>query len=130
MMYCCTRLSEIGRHILPVGRSVLDERGLSTDWSGAGFSVKVKADRAVIGLGGYDSETPSYLRVYIGGRPAFKQAVSTGNEKIVIEDLFLHRNKFFIAGFEDLFLVNILTFFDSCFFIDDLLTGFSNRLFL
>lgn len=87
MMYCCTRLSEIGRHILPVGRSVLDERGLSTDWSGAGFSVNVKADRAVIGLGGYDSETPSYLRVYIGGRPAFKQAVSTGNEKIVIEDL-------------------------------------------
>ena len=87
MMYCCTRLSEIGRHILPVGRSILDERGLSTDWSGAGFSVKVKADRAVIGLGGYNSETPSYLRVYIGGRPAFKQAVSTGNEKIVIEDL-------------------------------------------
>ena len=85
-MYYTARFSQLTPYILPVGRSLSDDGGLTVDWSGSGFAMDVMAERVVIGLGPYASDNPSYLRVYIDGRPVSKHAVVTGAEKIVLED--------------------------------------------
>ena len=84
-MYYTGKIAELSPFLLPIGRSETDGRGLTSDWSGAGFALNVTAERMVAGFADYSGDQPCYLRVFIDGKPVSKHAVSTGKEKIVIE---------------------------------------------
>jgi lysophospholipase L1-like esterase len=83
-MYYKASVHEIIDYLTFSGRTLLTEKGLCVDWSGAGLELLCMAERVIIGFGEYAYAQPCYIKVCIDGKPHSSYAISTGKEKVLL----------------------------------------------
>ena len=72
--------------ILVHGRSPAEDGALLLGWPNSGFTARFYASDACVCLLPFRADSPAYLKVIADGRE-FKFAVSTGKEKLLLENL-------------------------------------------